>query len=325
VTMTPTDGRFPSPNPLPRCRGLVGAIKRGLLAGGIIVVSGLAGGGVIWLTTKNVAAASLLTARMALFGVVIAGVAILGRWLGGAAKKDVGQLGSLLGVLLAGYLTTLITGSSEGGPAIGQVVDVVGPTVDGSHFDLSQYRGKIVLVDFWATWCVPCVAELPNIQAAYDRHHGDGLEVVSVSFDFERPALVEFLKAKPMRWPQIYFDNDGSRGFENPLGRRFGIQAIPHLLLIDREGKLVARGLRGEQIERAVAGELGLSAPSAPWYTRLTDGAAWLLNCLLVGMMESPWWLLVTGTVGGALTEVTLRCACMRRGQIRGSPNQLLQ
>src|SRR5207248_1924165 len=105
------------------------------------------------------------------------------RWDKGEAG---GSLGLLVGLILAGYLAerqapTLDAG--EGQPTIGQVIDLAGPTLDGSRFDLAEQRGKVVLVDFWATWCGPCIAELPNVRAVYDQHHGNGFEVVGVSLD----------------------------------------------------------------------------------------------------------------------------------------------
>src|SRR5207248_10637606 len=118
---------------------------------------------------------------------------------------------------------------------IGQMIDLAGSTLDGSRFDLAEQRGKVVLVDFWATWCGPCIAELPNVRAVYDQHHGNGFEVVGVSLDSERPHLAKFLHDHPEPWPQIFFDEEGQRGWDSPLARRYGVRAIPCLLVIDRD------------------------------------------------------------------------------------------
>jgi thiol-disulfide isomerase/thioredoxin len=139
----------------------------------------------------------------------------------------------------------------------GQELDLAGPTVDGGTFDLKKLRGKVVLVDFWATWCGPCVAEMPNVKRVYERHHKDGFEVVGVSLDQSREALLRFIKAKEMPWPQLFFDNKDAQGWNNPLARKYDINAIPMTILIDRAGKVVEIGLRGEALEPAVARLLG--------------------------------------------------------------------
>src|SRR5690242_3229640 len=124
----------------------------------------------------------------------------------------------------------------------------------------------MVVVSTWlstaAKWCSwtsgPAGAgrvlpNCPNVRAVYDHYHNDGFEVVGVSLDFQRAQLVQFLEAHPESWPQIFFDEAGQRGFDNPLARLHHVDAIPCLLLIARDGMLVDRGLRGQQIGVAVA------------------------------------------------------------------------
>ena len=107
-----------------------------------------------------------------------------------------------------------------------------------------DYKGKVVLIDFWATWCVPCVAEIPNISSAYEEYHGRGLEVLSVSLDKENAweALANFTQKHGMVWPQIY---DGKYIF-TPLARRSNIiggAGIPFALLVDGDtGLVIAEG-----------------------------------------------------------------------------------
>jgi thiol-disulfide isomerase/thioredoxin len=227
------------------------------------------------------------------------------------------MLGWLAGLLVAGSLAETQAAkveSAESPLVLGQPVEIAGPTLDGGRFDLAAHRGKVVLVDFWATWCGPCVAELPNVRAVYDKYHADGLEVVSVSFDLERSALEKFLQAKPMPWPQIFFDEKGQGGFDNPLGRRYGIQAIPCLLVIDREGNLAARNVRGSQIEAAVAETLG--RPVA-WGDRLA-GVGWrLLGWFFQALLVASAWLvlpcILVGATLGAAAEAAIRRMRTRR------------
>jgi hypothetical protein len=109
--------------------------------------------------------------------------------------------------------------------------------------------------------------------------------VVAVSLDFERDDLTKYLQAHPEPWPQVFFADKKDQGFDNPLAKQFGIRAIPHLMLIDRDGNLAARGVRGAQIEVATAKALGLPPPA-------NSGAnAWLaelMRWMFIGLLASP-------------------------------------
>jgi thiol-disulfide isomerase/thioredoxin len=108
--------------------------------------------------------------------------------------------------------------------------------LDGREVDTAKMKGKVVLVAFWATWCAPCVAEIPALQAAYDKFHTQGLEIVGISLDDQddKDKLVKFLKAKKIPWPQ-YFDG---KEYDNQMAVQFGINSIPALFLIDKQGVL---------------------------------------------------------------------------------------
>jgi thiol-disulfide isomerase/thioredoxin len=101
--------------------------------------------------------------------------------------------------------------------------------------DSAKLKGKVVLVDFWATTCSPCVAELPKIKAAYEKFHAQGFEVIGVSCDTDKERLEKFLKRKDILWPQYF---DGEQQAKNKLTQAFGIDGIPHTLLLDRQGGL---------------------------------------------------------------------------------------
>ena len=103
---------------------------------------------------------------------------------------------------------------------------------DDQPVDLAKLRGKVVLLDFWATWCAPCMAKLPEIQKINEKYKDKGFQIVGISLDQDKAALLKVVKAKKMDWPE-YFDG---KGFENAVGARFGIQQIPTAWLVDRQG-----------------------------------------------------------------------------------------
>ena len=106
--------------------------------------------------------------------------------------------------------------------------------VDDRDVDITKLKGKVVLIDFWATWCGPCVAELPNVKKAYEELHDQGFEIVGVSFDEDCDTLKKFVDKNKMPWPQFC---DGG-GWKNAINQEFGINAIPAMYLIDKKGVL---------------------------------------------------------------------------------------
>lgn len=143
-------------------------------------------------------------------------------------------------------------------PWKGDELSFSGLTIDGSWIDISQWKGKVVLVDFWATWSEPCLAELSGMRRIYEEYHDKGLEIVSVSLDSQRTVLDAYLAKSPLPWPQIC---DG-KGWQAELAQRFHISSIPASFLIGKDGKVQATDLQGPSLSKAV--ETALNAPSLP-------------------------------------------------------------
>lgn len=131
-------------------------------------------------------------------------------------------------------------------------LDLKFTAVDGREVDVSKLQGKVVLVDFWATWCGPCVAELPNVLKAYKELHPKGFEIVGISLDSDKAELEAFVKERGMEWPQ-YFDG---KGWQNEISSKYGIQSIPAMWLLNKKGMVVSTNARGgleEQVAKLLA------------------------------------------------------------------------
>jgi thiol-disulfide isomerase/thioredoxin len=124
----------------------------------------------------------------------------------------------------------------------------------GERLDLSDYRGKVIVVDFWASWCVPCRRSFPWLNAMNDKYAHDGLVIVGVNLDQDPASAAEFLQEYPARF-QISYDASGT------LAREFNVQAMPSSFVIDRDGEIVAHHLgfkvrRQDDYEAAIVAAL---------------------------------------------------------------------
>lgn len=120
----------------------------------------------------------------------------------------------------------------------GKALVVTGKTVDGKSFTTADWKGKVILVDFWATWCPPCRAEIPQIVQMYKDHHAKGLEILGVSNDYNKNSLIEYTKSNSMPWPELFNPAAAADQQWNPITLSYGINGIPAQFLIDRKGIL---------------------------------------------------------------------------------------
>jgi thiol-disulfide isomerase/thioredoxin len=146
---------------------------------------------------------------------------------------------------------------------VGQPFVVEGVLPDGSPFDWSRYAGKVVLVDFWATWCMPCIQEIPNIREHLNRYQDQGFEVVGVNLDNEQTRLADWLASQPLPWPTVVSADAEAVGFQAPMAAKYGVNAIPFLVLVDRDGTAIALNLRGDKLSAKLA-EMFAEKPPAP-------------------------------------------------------------
>jgi len=120
--------------------------------------------------------------------------------------------------------------------------------INGKEVSLAGFKGKVVVIDFWATWCGPCMAELPNLLKLYNAQHANGMEVLGISLDKDEEALKSTVKARGMSWPIVA----DLKGWENAIAQKWGVRSIPATYVLDRKGVIRHIGLRGEELAEAV-------------------------------------------------------------------------
>lgn len=134
--------------------------------------------------------------------------------------------------------------------AIGAIApDLEYPDPDGKMRKLSDLRGKVVLLDFWASWCGPCRRENPNVTKIYAQYHDKGFEVFSVSLDSDASSWKRAIEADKLVWPNHVSD---LKKWQSQAAATYGVRSIPSTFLLDKEGRIVQRDLRGADLERAV-------------------------------------------------------------------------
>jgi thiol-disulfide isomerase/thioredoxin len=127
----------------------------------------------------------------------------------------------------------------------GVAPDFAQETPDGETLRLSELRGKVVLVDFWASWCGPCRRENPNVVKLYERYAPQGFEILGVSLDRQKEKWLQAIEADGLGWKHV----SDLKGWQNAVAQQYSVNSIPHTILLDAEGRIIARNLRGKALE----------------------------------------------------------------------------
>ena len=131
-----------------------------------------------------------------------------------------------------------------------QFEDFTQKDLDGKEISALEFikGNKLTIVDFWASWCPPCVREIPNIKAIYEANKASGLGVLSISLDEDADAWKGAIKKYEMDWKHV----SDLQGWKNAAAQQYGVQSIPFMMVVDGEGKIIAQGVRGEELKNLV-------------------------------------------------------------------------
>jgi len=159
-----------------------------------------------------------------------------------AASKDAKR--KQIAVALSGQLRLM--------NLVGNEMKVEGLYLDGTEIDWASYRGKVVLIDFWATWCGPCVGEIPNMTRMYEKYNAAGFEILGYSLDQDLDALHKFEEDRKLPWKtasqKLSLDSKAKKFVD--LSQYYGITGIPTMILVGKDGKVLSTNARGPELER---------------------------------------------------------------------------
>jgi thiol-disulfide isomerase/thioredoxin len=138
--------------------------------------------------------------------------------------------------------------------AVGNVApNLIMTTPDGGELAIHDVKGKVKVLDFWASWCGPCRREIPNVKRMYEKYHDQGLEILGLSLDNDKDAWIKAIKDENLPWLHV----SDLKGWESIAAQTYSVQSIPAVYVLDADNKIIATGLRGEALEEFVAKTLG--------------------------------------------------------------------
>lgn len=144
---------------------------------------------------------------------------------------------------------------------LGNKFDLKAMALGDKSIDIDDYAGKFVVVDFFATWCEPCLAEIPRLARHYEKYRGKGLEIIGISLDGEADALQQFLDREKLPWPIIH---DNAENISERIQMKFGVSSLPTVLLLNKEGTVVSLEARGSELDRLMQMLFEAPTPAAP-------------------------------------------------------------
>ncbi|MEN8154639.1 MAG: TlpA disulfide reductase family protein [Acidobacteriota bacterium] len=146
-------------------------------------------------------------------------------------------------------LITIIVFTINIYPLSGPAIDFNAVDIDGKNIKLSEFKGKVVILDFWATWCPPCLKEIPNLKKIYTKFKDDDFEIISIALERKpREHALKFVADKKMNWVHVI---DKLKGRE--IATEYRIRYIPTMYIINKKGEIIESGLRGESLGEKIA------------------------------------------------------------------------